>query len=726
MSLLNVASLFLFSFVIATTTMMPVAAAAALQGVGIQSGPDTASSYAGGMIYDDEEGVVYLTGATYGSSFFDRVAPSLDQQQQDGGLASKVPYFCFAAAISWLPFNSTSNASTSSSSSSTMTWEQQRQSLATGSDHSQACTALALSAAVASSSKSNQPNLHLAGYQVQYLESGSVNVSGILFNTNLSSSSTPQGSAFFVGQVVYPKAVASVANTTSTSLFVASMSAAKVTASSPTTTSVDTLDPTTHLIGTNNNGTANFSMHIQKLVRSTTQSGNTTTAAWIPEWSKTIVPINGESVQVSSILFLPKPNLVNDGGDADDVDMLLVAGSTTGFGLALGANYQSSGPDDLDGFVTKIRAADGDLPLEVGEEVAISNTSLQFGATYSTRISSQSKKNDIVYGLCRQEEDPLGSTLSPLNVVYVVGTTQGIIAGRDAGGAFLIQLDLETFQVKWKQQISGTNVEGMACTVTPDGQDVYLSGTYAHDTRLTIVTELQRRRQRKRRRLASSSSSSNKDIFVAQFAATNGTLNWIQTIGTPKEDEYLAQGGALTVDAQGNVLVYGNTRGSLFRNNTQGTNDIFVMVLSRIYEEEGGGGIFGTLRKQSNAQLFRGMVAVLLLVLLLILVLVLMVFRRSGRQSRAVEAPADTPTTNELSSPWKEQSMEEADVPTTMETTAERNQGNTESFHSPLPPESNGTSNGSLDHSPFRQANNSSENGQFSSQLSQQDEHAIV
>jgi hypothetical protein len=59
-----------------------------------------------------------------------------------------------------------------------------------------------------------------------------------------------------------------------------------------------------------------------------------------------------------------------------------------------------------------------------------------------------------------------------------------------------------------------------------------------------------------------SQSNGGDDIFVAAMDGFNGALNWVQQIGTPENDR-LASGEGLDVDAFGNVIVFGETNGSL-------------------------------------------------------------------------------------------------------------------------------------------------------------------
>jgi hypothetical protein len=218
------------------------------------------------------------------------------------------------------------------------------------------------------------------------------------------------------------------------------------------------------------------------------------------------------------------------------------------------------------------------VAFENGLSVSLTTTTQQYGATYSSRITSQPGLSDYVMGICQQEPSSATSSSSG-GVFYVVGTTQGIMAGDEPGGAFLLQLEVSTLNINWAQQISGPNVEGIACAVTPDGEYVYLGGNFPHGTALDDAFAPDRRR---RRRLDEEGvGTSNSDIFVAQFETANANCTWIQSIGSPDDNERLAEGNGLAVDEQGNVFVYGNTQGSLFQENVQDANDIFVAFLSR-------------------------------------------------------------------------------------------------------------------------------------------------
>lgn len=568
---------------------------------GLQSGNDTASSYAGGIVYSN--GMLYLTGATYGTRFFNQVAvDAINPSQNDGGLPTKFPHFCFVASISTTQLASSLSSSSTSSSSTlaNLVWGE-RQQYVIDSQHSQACTTLTTSEST-STTTSPRPELYVSGYYAEARLNAGIDVAGVMYDTTLSSSSAkPNDFSVNAGDAknaLYPMAVASVSNATTTALFIASMhsSTATSTWNASTTPQDDTIDPTTTLIGAVG---SNYSMNVQKLVRSASTTSNPN-VTWTTAWNQSYSTHDGPSVHLSSsMLFLSKTL----DGNADQVDLIIVGGSTTGFGLAFGANALSSGPLDMDGFVTKLNAETGLLPLD-GANVTLNTTEFQFGATYSTRIQSQPGANDYVMGLCHTPSPVDTSTSTTVStVLYAVGTTDGTLAGTEAGGAFLIQLDVGTLQPIWTQQISGLNVEGIACAVTPDGQYVYMAGNHPYGTPLNVANAPPAARDRRRLEEIAPPTSTT-DIFVAQFNTFNGTLRWLQTVGTAGGNERIAQGNGLVVDEQGNVFVYGNTRGSLFLDNTQGTNDIFVSFLLRDYvapESNGNSNINGSNSSSGNS-----------------------------------------------------------------------------------------------------------------------------
>ena len=90
-----------------------------------------------------------------------------------------------------------------------------------------------------------------------------------------------------------------------------------------------------------------------------------------------------------------------------------------GHGEVIGARQQSAG--DWDGFLTIVDAANGSID---GEQMGSYHT-------HSKRIKTQLEKDDLVMGLCMDGDK-----------AYVVGSTEGKVVGTEAGGAFVMKIDI--------------------------------------------------------------------------------------------------------------------------------------------------------------------------------------------------------------------------------------------------------------------------------------------
>ncbi|CAB9508328.1 expressed unknown protein [Seminavis robusta] len=293
---------------------------------------------------------------------------------------------------------------------------------------------------------------------------------------------------------------------------------------------------------------------------------------------------------------------------------LLIAGSAPGTQEAIDSansnqtlsghpflNGRATHISDWDGFVAKVRADNGQTlrPPDQG------TNSRPVPNTWSFKLASQPRRNDFIQSICTAKVHPI---LNPYihNVAYVVGTTQGKLAGDRNGGAVIIKLDLQTMNAYWKRQIPGFNVQGLSCqvlvdvpsygtTIEAESRDLlYVAGeVHGH-----MTVELADGRQ------VNTDGHGETDIWVAQMRASDGKINWLHQIGTSNQDRLaknvnnpmLTEGrqevsmgqtgsgkGALALDRHGNAIVYGTTTGSLARSKDPGDRirDIFVLRLHR-------------------------------------------------------------------------------------------------------------------------------------------------
>lgn len=75
-------------------------------------------------------------------------------------------------------------------------------------------------------------------------------------------------------------------------------------------------------------------------------------------------------------------------------------------------------------------------------------------------------------------------------------------------------------------------------------------------------------------------NTGGKDVFVAQYSTSDGQLQFTRQIGSA-EDDWLSYGRTIVTDNQGNAILTGNTRGSLFREKLLNVSDLFVMSIQR-------------------------------------------------------------------------------------------------------------------------------------------------
>lgn len=240
-------------------------------------------------------------------------------------------------------------------------------------------------------------------------------------------------------------------------------------------------------------------------------------------WTTPILTQDGHSV-LTSVAYMPSKSIV------------LVAGSSNGKGSAVGAGYSSQ---DWDGFLTKVDPETGVIDDLEGVT-----------ALHSKRIQTQPKMDDYVHAICVADDK-----------VYVVGTTEGIMDGTTAGGAFVIKYDIDNLGAIWTTQIPG-NVQGKLCGVFEDV--VYIGGNVGKGSSLEEGVKVARL----------------QDVFVAQLSALNGDIFWTRQFGSHRDDTL----ESMVVDSVGNAVVGGNSLehaylpASLF----SPTNDVFILSLDKL------------------------------------------------------------------------------------------------------------------------------------------------
>jgi len=181
-------------------------------------------------------------------------------------------------------------------------------------------------------------------------------------------------------------------------------------------------------------------------------------------------------------------------------DLIVIAGSTNGHGMLVGAGATSS---SWDGFITILNATSGEADRE--------KASMPSYSTQSLKINSQIGQTDYALGICAHDDE-----------VYVVGTTTGqMTPTATSGGAFIQAYDVDTLNIKWTHQWSGDGVEALKCLVT-SRKEIYIAGHVPSE----VVVDDERR----------SSSSYTQDIFVSLLDGSDGTVRWTRQIDSRRHD----------------------------------------------------------------------------------------------------------------------------------------------------------------------------------------------
>ena len=186
---------------------------------------------------------------------------------------------------------------------------------------------------------------------------------------------------------------------------------------------------------------------------------------------------------------------------------------------------------DWDGFVAKLDPTKGQI-LFNNPKV---NTTTE---SYFTSVASQPGYSDYIN--CIAEDN---------GFLFIVGSTEGKIAGTIEGGAYIEKLDLVTLQPVWKQQIGGAGIQGSVCAVFNDV--VYVGGQVPNG-----------------KEIGTTKPSGRQDAFLAQFSTANGTMNWLSQFGSTRDDALVD----MLVDRDGTPVVFGNDYDQQTR-----VNDVFLL-----------------------------------------------------------------------------------------------------------------------------------------------------
>jgi len=270
-------------------------------------------------------------------------------------------------------------------------------------------------------------------------------------------------------------------------------------------------------------------------VTNATKTSTTTGAANV-----TIPVITQPTVHVDRSATVRAVQITPDGS------IVVVAGTTVGYDTSSPEDRNTGG--DMDGFILKIDA-------ETGKHLNGTVTSESVVAILPESSDAKlSKVDEEISGICVSND-----------AIYVVGHA----AGGQVFDIFVIKFDMEFLRPVWRLPLFGaTDDFGGRCSISQDGKKVYVSGTVKFGGHLKTNDDGY-----------ATETNGGDDVFVLSVNADNGILQFLEQVGSSYDDslssETMSYGG-IVLDDENNVVVVGNTVGSLM-GPREGSMDIFIM-----------------------------------------------------------------------------------------------------------------------------------------------------
>lgn len=285
--------------------------------------------------------------------------------------------------------------------------------------------------------------------------------------------------------------------------------------------------------------------------------------------------------------------------DENDLQHLVISGSTRGSGDAFGKVTPNS--VDEDGFVMQLKLSDGSF-IKHDRHKGVKYD-------YESNLREGTPSDDFIRGMCNSRGGGHHGEHKS-DVFYVVGGTKGDMTTDDQGMQnigdnagfqfgemveiryanswdreesmmpFLRQVNIHDLRPTWTTQWAAmpanrkgaklpTNAFAMDCFVDNNEEAVYVVGSVMDGNKMTqgdieLIPQ------------------GGDDIWVAKVDEATGNVYWLTQLGSAGMEK-LARRGSIVVNEEGDVLIYGDTNGNMYRPRAPHEDplntDMFVMTI---------------------------------------------------------------------------------------------------------------------------------------------------
>ena len=240
---------------------------------------------------------------------------------------------------------------------------------------------------------------------------------------------------------------------------------------------------------------------------------------------------------------------------------LVIAGATAGRGEV----YGSVTGTEEDGFLAILDPSTG----------AMRNAHGDGSGRASQRFGSESY--EIVTDIC---DDPFDD-----DAFYIVGSSKGDMNGHIVDDivipptgslqAFIRKVNAHTLEEEWTVQLPAyideyttSSTDALGCAVNNIGS-VYVVGQVDNGAGMVERNTIH-------------VSKGGSDIWIARIDTVTAERMWIQQVGSAGDD-FVARGGGIVIDADGNPIVFGDTNGNIYRERAvYAHHDLFVIRFDEV------------------------------------------------------------------------------------------------------------------------------------------------